>query len=67
MIKRLIHPAKVKYIKGIKFSLFVQSRDSMGSALYQFILCLGPQGYRVVGTIPEFNLAPEKKYLKSLT
>jgi hypothetical protein len=67
MIKRLIHPAKVKCLKGIKFSLFVQSRDSMGSALYKFILWLGPQGYRVVATIAEFNLAPEKKYLKSLT
>jgi hypothetical protein len=39
----------------------------MGSALYKFILWLGPQGYRVIGTIAEFNLAPEKKYLKSLT
>jgi hypothetical protein len=53
--------------KGNKIFLFVQSRDSMGSALYKFILWLGPQGYRVVATIAEFNLAPEKKYLKSLT
>ena len=61
MIKRLIHPAKVKYLKGIKFSLFVQSSDSLGSALYKFFLWLGPQGYRVVGTIVEFNLAQKKQ------